>query len=120
MGGVPPTEAAGAARVRSTAHGLPKPNRRMAARRAKTEAGRAATGHRLTGRRAMAMLIVLSLGLSAVILRLTQVQAVSAAQYEKLGANQRIRKITHPRRTIALPLLIVSAAQSIVTFGRAS
>jgi cell division protein FtsI (penicillin-binding protein 3) len=66
----------------------------MAARRAKHEAGRAATGGRLTGRRAMAMLIVLSLGLSMVILRLTQVQAVSAAQYEKLGANQRIRKIT--------------------------
>ena len=66
----------------------------MAARRAKTAAGRAATGGRLTGRRAMALLIVLSLGLSAVILRLTQVQAVSAAQYEKLGANQRIRKIT--------------------------
>jgi cell division protein FtsI (penicillin-binding protein 3) len=74
--------------------GLPKPNRRMAARRAKTRAGRAATGGRLAGRRAMALLIVLSLGLSAVILRLTQVQAVSAAQYEKLGANQRIRKIT--------------------------
>jgi len=66
----------------------------MAARRAKTEAGRAATGHRLTGRRAMALLIVLSLGLSAVILRLTQVQAVSAAQYEKLGAGQRIRNIS--------------------------
>ncbi|MDQ1504985.1 MAG: hypothetical protein QOD57_2712, partial [Actinomycetota bacterium] len=57
----------------------------MAARRAKTEAGRAATAGRITGRRAMAMLVVLSLGLSAVILRLTQVQAVSAAQYEKLG-----------------------------------
>jgi cell division protein FtsI (penicillin-binding protein 3) len=41
----------------------------------------------------MALLIVLSLGLSAVILRLTQVQAVSASQYEKLGANQRIRTI---------------------------
>jgi cell division protein FtsI (penicillin-binding protein 3) len=66
----------------------------MAARRAKTEAGRAATAGRITGRRAMAMLVVLSLGLSAVILRLTQVQAVSAAQYEKLGNNQRIRKIT--------------------------
>ncbi|HZQ80153.1 MAG TPA: penicillin-binding protein 2 [Acidimicrobiia bacterium] len=65
----------------------------MAARRAKTEAGRAATAGRLTGRRAMALLIVLSLGLSAVILRLTQVQAVSASQYEKLGANQRIRTI---------------------------
>jgi cell division protein FtsI (penicillin-binding protein 3) len=65
----------------------------MAARRAKHEAGRAATGHRLTGRRAMALLVVLSLGLSAVILRLTQVQAVSAAQYEKLGAGQRIRNI---------------------------
>jgi cell division protein FtsI (penicillin-binding protein 3) len=66
----------------------------MVARRAKAEAGRAATGHRLTGRRAMALLIVLSLGLSAVILRLTQVQAVSAAQYEKLGAGQRIRTIS--------------------------
>ena len=66
----------------------------MAARRAKAEAGRAATGNRLTGRRAMALLIVLSLGLSAVILRLTQVQAVSASQYEKLGAGQRIRKIS--------------------------
>jgi cell division protein FtsI (penicillin-binding protein 3) len=66
----------------------------MAARRAKHEAGRAATAGRLTGRRATAMLVVLALGLSAVILRLTQVQAVSAAQYEKLGANQRIRKIT--------------------------
>jgi cell division protein FtsI (penicillin-binding protein 3) len=65
----------------------------MAARRAKTEAGRAATAGRLTGRRAMALLIVLSLGLSAVILRLTQVQAVSADQYEKLGAGQRIRTI---------------------------
>jgi cell division protein FtsI (penicillin-binding protein 3) len=65
----------------------------MAARRAKAEAGRAATGHRLTGRRAMALLVVLSLGLSAVILRLTQVQAVSADQYEKLGAGQRIRTI---------------------------
>jgi cell division protein FtsI (penicillin-binding protein 3) len=65
----------------------------MASRRAKTEAGRAATGGRLTGRRAMAMLVVLSLGLSAVILRLTQVQAVSASQYEKLGAGQRIRTI---------------------------
>jgi cell division protein FtsI (penicillin-binding protein 3) len=65
----------------------------MAARRAKVEAGRAATGSRLTGRRAMALLIVLSLGLSAVVLRLTQVQAVSASQYEKLGAGQRIRKI---------------------------
>ncbi|HEV7536989.1 MAG TPA: penicillin-binding protein 2, partial [Acidimicrobiia bacterium] len=63
-------------------------------RRAKTEAGKAATAGRLTGRRAMALLVVLSLGLSAVILRLTQVQAVSAAQYEKLGNNQRIRKIT--------------------------
>jgi len=73
---------------------MPKPNRRMAARRAKAEAGRAATGHRLTGRRAMALLVVLSLGLSAVILRLTQVQAVSAAQYEKLGAGQRIRNIS--------------------------
>ena len=66
----------------------------MAARRAKTEAGRAATGNRLTGRRAMALLIVLSLGLSAVIMRLTQVQAVSASQYEKLGAGQRIRTIS--------------------------
>jgi cell division protein FtsI (penicillin-binding protein 3) len=66
----------------------------MAARRAKHEAGRAATAGRLTGRRAMALLIVLSLGLSAVILRLTQVQAVSADQYEKLGAGQRIRKIS--------------------------
>ena len=65
----------------------------MAARRAKVEAGRAATGNRLTGRRAMALLIVLSLGLSAGVLRLTQVQAVSASQYEKLGAGQRIRKI---------------------------
>jgi cell division protein FtsI (penicillin-binding protein 3) len=65
----------------------------MAARRAKAEAGRAATGGRLTGRRAMALLIVLSLGLSAVILRLTQVQAVSASQYEKLGVDQRIRTI---------------------------
>ena len=65
----------------------------MAARRAKLEAGRAATGNRLTGRRAMALLIVLSLGLSVIILRLTQVQAVSAAEYEKLGAGQRIRKI---------------------------
>jgi len=81
-------------RTAAAGAGLPKPNRRMAARRAKGEAGRAATAGRLTGRRAMAMLIVLSLGLSAVILRLTQVQAVSAAQYEKLGANQRIRKIT--------------------------
>ena len=81
--------------VRTTANtGLPKPNRRMAARRAKTEAGRAATAGRLTGRRAMALLIVLSLGLSAIILRLTQVQAVSAAEYEKLGAGQRIRKIS--------------------------
>ncbi|HVW33691.1 MAG TPA: penicillin-binding protein 2, partial [Acidimicrobiia bacterium] len=66
----------------------------MAARRAKTEAGRAAAAGRLTGRRAMALLVVLSIGLSAVILRLTQVQAVSASQYEKLGASQRIRKIT--------------------------
>jgi cell division protein FtsI (penicillin-binding protein 3) len=66
----------------------------MAARRAKSEAGRAATAGRLTGRRAMALLIVLSIGLSAIILRLTQVQAVSADQYEKLGAGQRIRKIT--------------------------
>jgi cell division protein FtsI (penicillin-binding protein 3) len=66
----------------------------MAARRAKTEAGRAATGNRLTGRRAMALLIVLSLGLSAIVLRLTQVQAVSASQYEKLGAGQRIRTIS--------------------------
>jgi cell division protein FtsI (penicillin-binding protein 3) len=66
----------------------------MAARRAKAEAGLAATGNRLTGRRAMALLIVLSLGLSGVILRLTQVQAVSASQYEKLGAGQRIRKIS--------------------------
>jgi cell division protein FtsI (penicillin-binding protein 3) len=66
----------------------------MAARRAKAEAGKAATGNRLTGRRAMALLIVLSLGLSAVILRLTQVQAVSASQYEKLGTGQRIRKIS--------------------------
>ena len=81
-------------RVRSTANGLPKPNRRMAARRAKSEAGRAATGNRLTGRRAMVLLIVLSLGLSAIVLRLTQVQAVSASQYEKLGAGQRIRKIS--------------------------
>ncbi|TMK46920.1 MAG: penicillin-binding protein 2, partial [Actinobacteria bacterium] len=84
-------------RVRATTAagvGLPRPNRRMAARRAKVQAGRAATAGRLTGRRAMALLVVLSLGLSAVILRLTQVQAVSAAQYEKLGANQRIRKIT--------------------------
>jgi cell division protein FtsI (penicillin-binding protein 3) len=80
--------------VRTTGEGPPKPNRRMAARRAKTQAGRAATAGRLTGRRAMALLVVLSIGLSAVILRLTQVQAVSAAQYEKLGANQRIRKIT--------------------------
>jgi cell division protein FtsI (penicillin-binding protein 3) len=81
-------------RVRVTEKGVPKPNRRMAARRAKVEAGRAATAGRLTGKRAMALLVVLSIGLSAVILRLTQVQAVSAAQYEKLGANQRIRKIT--------------------------
>ena len=66
----------------------------MAARRAKADAGRAATGHRLTGRRAMALLIILSLGLSAIVLRLTQVQAVSASQYEKLGAGQRIRKIS--------------------------
>ncbi|HEX6380612.1 MAG TPA: penicillin-binding protein 2 [Acidimicrobiia bacterium] len=66
----------------------------MAARRAKAEAGLAATGNRLTGRRAMAMLIVLSLGLSAIVLRLTQVQAVSASEYEKLGAGQRIRKIS--------------------------
>jgi cell division protein FtsI (penicillin-binding protein 3) len=66
----------------------------MAARRAKAEAGRAATGNRLTGRRAMALLVVLSLGLSVIVLRLTQVQAVSAAEYEKLGAGQRIRKIS--------------------------
>ena len=66
----------------------------MAARRAKIEAGRAATGGRLTGRRAMALLVVLSLGLSAIVLRLTQVQAVSADEYEKLGSSQRLRKIT--------------------------
>jgi cell division protein FtsI (penicillin-binding protein 3) len=66
----------------------------MAARRAKHEAGRAATAGRLTGRRAMALLIIMSCGLSAVILRLTQVQAVSADGYEKMGAGQRIRKIS--------------------------
>jgi cell division protein FtsI (penicillin-binding protein 3) len=66
----------------------------MAARRAKAEAGHAATAGRLTGRRAMALLIVLSLGLSAIVLRLTQVQAVSADEYEKLGSSQRLRKIT--------------------------
>ncbi|HYH50630.1 MAG TPA: penicillin-binding protein 2 [Acidimicrobiia bacterium] len=80
-------------RVRTTHHELPKPNRRMAARRAKVEAGKAATGHRLTGRRAMALLVMLSVGLSVIILRLTQVQAVSASEYEKLGAGQRIRTI---------------------------
>ena len=66
----------------------------MAARRAKVAAGRAAIAGGLTGRRSTALLVVLSLGLSGGIVRLTQVQAVSAAQYKKLGANQRIRKIT--------------------------
>ena len=36
----------------------------------------------------------MSLGLSAVVLRLTHVQAVSAAEYAQMGAVQRVRKIT--------------------------
>jgi cell division protein FtsI (penicillin-binding protein 3) len=53
---------------------------------------RAAT--RLTSRRALAMLVVTSLGLTAIVLRLTQVQAVSAAEYAQKGTSQRLRKIT--------------------------
>lgn len=41
----------------------------------------------------MALLVVMGLGLSAVVARLTQVQAVSAASYAELGASQRVRRI---------------------------
>ena len=40
------------------------------------------------------MLVITSLGLSALVLRLTQVQAVSASEYAQKGTNQRLRKIT--------------------------
>jgi cell division protein FtsI (penicillin-binding protein 3) len=49
--------------------------------------------NRLTNRRALAMLVITSLGLSAIVLRLTQVQAVSASAYAERGTNQRVRKI---------------------------
>lgn len=54
--------------------------------------GRATT--RLTRRRSLALLVVMALGLSAVVFRLTQVQALSAAEYAEKGAVQRVRKVT--------------------------
>jgi cell division protein FtsI (penicillin-binding protein 3) len=47
-----------------------------------------------TRRRIVAMLLVTTLGLTAVVLRLTQVQAMSASRYEKRGVNQRVRTVT--------------------------
>jgi cell division protein FtsI (penicillin-binding protein 3) len=49
---------------------------------------------RTTRRRIVAMLLVSTLGLTAVVLRLTQVQAMSASRYEKRGVNQRVRTVT--------------------------
>ena len=47
-----------------------------------------------TRRRILTMLVVSALGLSAVVVRLTQVQAMSAARYERRGVDQRVRTIT--------------------------
>jgi cell division protein FtsI (penicillin-binding protein 3) len=52
------------------------------------------TAARVTRRRSVALLVVISLGLSGIVLRLTQVQALSASQYAEKGAVQRVRKIT--------------------------
>jgi cell division protein FtsI (penicillin-binding protein 3) len=49
---------------------------------------------RTTRRRILTMLVVSALGLSAVVARLTQVQAMSAARYERRGVDQRVRTIT--------------------------
>jgi cell division protein FtsI (penicillin-binding protein 3) len=54
-------------------------------------------GPRLTRtirRRILTMLVVTALGLSAVVVRLTQVQAMSASRYERRGVDQRVRTIT--------------------------
>ncbi len=40
------------------------------------------------------MLVVMTVGLSVVVLRLTQVQALSASDYAQKGANQRVRTIS--------------------------
>jgi cell division protein FtsI (penicillin-binding protein 3) len=75
-----------------TSGGDAGPRARPARRRRSTEPGRLAS--RLTNRRAVTLLVVTSLGLSAIMVRLTQVQAVSASAYAELGTNQRLRRIT--------------------------
>jgi cell division protein FtsI (penicillin-binding protein 3) len=62
-----------------------------ARRRRSAQPGRMAS--RLTNRRVVTLLVVTSLGLSAIVVRLTQVQAVSASAYAQLGTNQRLRRI---------------------------
>jgi cell division protein FtsI (penicillin-binding protein 3) len=60
-------------------------------RRGSAEGGPSA---RVTRRRSLAFLVVVSLGLVAIVARLTQVQAVGASDYAAMGENQRVRQIT--------------------------
>ncbi|MDQ3946600.1 MAG: penicillin-binding protein 2 [Actinomycetota bacterium] len=62
-------------------------------RRRRTEPGAAFAANRLTRRRTVALLVVMGLGFSVVVARLTQVQAVSAATYADKGTDQRVRRI---------------------------
>lgn len=61
--------------------------------RRRTRNGPKDAAARLTRSRALAMLVVMAVGLSAVVLRLTQVQALSASGYAEKGADQRVRTI---------------------------
>jgi stage V sporulation protein D (sporulation-specific penicillin-binding protein) len=61
--------------------------------RRRSEPGAAFAANGLTRKRTVALLVVMALGFSAVVVRLTQVQAVSASTYAEKGANQRVRRI---------------------------
>ncbi|MGH9005187.1 MAG: peptidoglycan D,D-transpeptidase FtsI family protein, partial [Acidimicrobiia bacterium] len=62
-------------------------------RHRRTEPGAAFAANRLTRRRTVAFLVVMAVAFSAVVARLTQVQAVSAATYAEKGTDQRVRRI---------------------------
>jgi cell division protein FtsI (penicillin-binding protein 3) len=69
----------------------PRPAARRQAKSHRHSAAFAANG--VTRRRTLALLVVLALGFSAVVARLTQVQALSASAYAEKGTDQRVRRI---------------------------
>ena len=62
-------------------------------RHRRSEPGAAFAANRVTRRRTVALLVVVSVAFTGVVARLTQVQAVSAATYAEKGSNQRVRRV---------------------------